>query len=215
METKQCKVCSEIKSPELFKKNGRWRAGICKACDSARVIQYQRDNRESVRAKNEAWAKKNPERVRELGAKARKKYRTVSAHKAKAARERYRTSEKGSAKESAYRAAYIEANRELMNAKKLAWMKVNKHKVNATNARRNAKKLQATPVWANHFFIEEAYDLAQRRTVVTGFLWSVDHIVPLISKLVCGLHAEQNLQVIPHEENRRKNNRYWPDMPIR
>jgi 5-methylcytosine-specific restriction endonuclease McrA len=41
----------------------------------------------------------------------------------------------------------------------------------------------------------------------------VDHIVPLKSPLVCGLHVEHNLQVIPATQNRRKHNRVWPDMP--
>lgn len=85
--------------------------------------------------------------------------------------------------------------------------------VAASSARRRATKLQATPAWANQFFISEAYDLAKRRTDATGFEWHVDHIVPLKSKIVCGLHVEHNLQVIPGSANCRKNNFHWPDMP--
>ena len=90
---------------------------------------------------------------------------------------------------------------------------MNTPKVNAASARRHAKKLNATPKWANHFVIEEAYDLAQRRTKATGFKWHVDHIVPLQSTFVCGLHVENNLRVIPAVVNVEKSNRHWPDMP--
>lgn len=74
------------------------------------------------------------------------------------------------------------------------------------------RRLKATPSWANKFFISEAYELAGLRTRVFGFPWNVDHIVPMKSELVCGLHVEYNLQVIPRVENIVKGNRSWPDM---
>ena len=80
-------------------------------------------------------------------------------------------------------------------------------------ARRRAVESKATPLWANQFFIAEVYDLSHRRTRMTGILWHVDHIVPLQSDLVCGLHVEHNLACIPAFENLSKNNRCWPDMP--
>ena len=80
-------------------------------------------------------------------------------------------------------------------------------------AHRYARKLQATPAWANDFFIQEAYALAKLREKICGGKWEVDHIVPLKSSLVCGLHTESNLRVIPRSQNRVKKNTYWPDMP--
>ena len=47
----------------------------------------------------------------------------------------------------------------------------------------------------------------------TEIKWEVDHIVPIKSKIVCGLHTEQNLRIVPRRVNRSKNNRYWPQMP--
>jgi hypothetical protein len=110
--------------------------------------------------------------------------------------------EKNKAHKSAYdkvwRVEYDKRTRE----RKLAY-------VNAR--RRRARRSQ--PSWANKFFVQEAYRLALLRSKLTGVLHEVDHIVPLTSALVCGLHWEGNLQVIPSRENKAKNNRWWPDKP--
>ena len=67
---------------------------------------------------------------------------------------------------------------------------------------------QATPSWGNRFFIEEAYALAKLRSECTNILWEVDHVVPVKSKTVCGLHVEHNLQVVPAQWNRAKQNKW-------
>lgn len=109
-------------------------------------------------------------------------------------------------------AAYRAAHPELILEIKARWRAKNRAYAVAKCAERYAKKTQATPKWANRFFIDEAYHLARLRTKMLGFPWHVDHIVPLRSKLVCGLHVENNLQVIPGRANHLKNNRHWPDM---
>lgn len=108
------------------------------------------------------------------------------------------------------------ANREARKAAIAQYKRDNPGKVNAMKSARKAHAKKATPAWANQFFIEEIYQLAALRTKQrTGGVakWHVDHIVPLRAKLVCGLHVEYNLQVIPAEENCSKSNRYWPNMP--
>ena len=86
------------------------------------------------------------------------------------------------------------------------YQKTNRSKFNSYGAKRRAAKKHATTGWSNEFFLEEAYRLANLRTQVTGLEWHVDHIVPLQHKDACGLHTEDNLQVIPAALNYKKMN---------
>lgn len=79
--------------------------------------------------------------------------------------------------------------------------------------RRRRARDAATPKWANLELVREFYRLANRISLSSGIKHHVDHIVPLKSDIVCGLHNQFNLQVIPGKDNLRKHNRYWPDMP--
>lgn len=112
---------------------------------------------------------------------------------------------------------YYEKNKQVFIDKAKVWIKAHPQYQQKTNAakcaKRRAARINSCPLWANSFFIREIYDLAKRRTKCTGIPWHVDHIVPLRSKFVCGLHVEQNLQVIPAIQNFKKGNRSWPDMP--
>lgn len=76
---------------------------------------------------------------------------------------------------------------------------------NARNAKRRAAKVQATPSWSDLKRIESVY--AQCRE---GY--HVDHIYPLISDWVCGLHVPENLQIIPMKDNLSKSNRYIEEL---
>src|SRR5579864_6030105 len=70
----------------------------------------------------------------------------------------------------------------------------------ARDARKRARKLQATPHWltdGDYAEIEAIYAYARRLTEQTGVVHHVDHIVPLKSKFVCGLHVPWNLRAIP------------------
>lgn len=104
-------------------------------------------------------------------------------------------------------------NREKTRGYCRKWASENPDKVRAIAAKKRASKLRATAPWADEFILAEMYDLAARRTEATGIEWHVDHIVPLRSSLVCGLHCEANLRVITGKDNVTKGNRHWPDMP--
>ncbi len=89
----------------------------------------------------------------------------------------------------------------------------NPHKRNAHRAKYRAAILRAIPPWANFSAMVEIYEEAARLTRETGIPHEVDHVVPLQSAWVCGLHCEANLKVDTAENNRRKSNKLWPDMP--
>lgn len=87
----------------------------------------------------------------------------------------------------------------------------NRGKINALHRARKIAKINRTPKWINAdemWMIKEVYDLAAKRTQMTGFAWHVDHIIPLQGEIVSGLHVMNNLQVIPGIENIRKKNSY-------
>jgi hypothetical protein len=92
------------------------------------------------------------------------------------------------------------------DASRAAWAENNKGRIRANVVRYRATKINACPKWADQHAIREIYRLAARERKA-GADVHVDHIIPLRGDLVCGLHVEYNLQVIPAAENLRKHNR--------
>jgi hypothetical protein len=93
-----------------------------------------------------------------------------------------------------HRAAYKKANPELYRV--------------LVNTRRRRNR-QATPKWVSaeeRAQIRALYAEAQRLTKTLGIPYEVDHVYPLISDQVCGLHLLANLQIIPKAENLKKSN---------
>lgn len=110
--------------------------------------------------------------------------------------------------------AYINSNREYVLERDKRWRQNNpekektRHKKWQLNnlqkcrlnvANRKAKKLKATPKWANLKLIKDFY-----LNCPEGY--EVDHIVPLQGKEVSGLHVESNLQYLTPKENKAKGN---------
>jgi hypothetical protein len=101
---------------------------------------------------------------------------------------------------------YQKRNRKRANKRNAAYAKRNRAKRNAMWARWRAAKRRATPAWADLKTIEAIYVEAAQRTKETGVSHHVDHIYPLQSPIMCGLHAETNLQILTALENVRKHN---------
>jgi len=117
---------------------------------------------------------------------------------------------------------YYEKNKEAVKARANARPKeeVNqykiKHKANnpeyykALTSVRKRRHRNATPAWITaeqKLAMREMYLQAQKLTKITGERYVVDHIIPLISPDVCGLHVPWNLRVITQEENLKKSNK--------
>jgi hypothetical protein len=81
------------------------------------------------------------------------------------------------------------------------WDALNRPRKNEHAARRRAAQLRATPSWADADAIRAIYQKAYEMGM------HVDHIVPLQGKTVCGLHVENNLQLLEPRANLRKSNK--------
>ena len=82
--------------------------------------------------------------------------------------------------------------------------------VKCSNARYWTKLYWATPPWLTDTMIKAMQDIYKR----AGGAEHVDHIVPLVSKIVCGLHVPWNLQIIEAKKNMSKSNTAWPNHPF-
>ena len=90
------------------------------------------------------------------------------------------------------------------------WKERNSIWVLADTKARRRKHREATPLWLSHkqkAEIRQLYQIAITMTQTTGEQYVVDHIVPLRSNEVCGLHVPWNLRVITREENAKKSNK--------
>ena len=187
------RICE--KHPDLLGK--RYKDGHCYECVKERVHKWYLANKDKDNKRCRDQYKAEPEKY-SVRAKA---WRKANQEKAK----------------SLDREKYLAMDREKRNAQSLsrtkAYRKRHPDRHAADVSKRNAHKKQTIPTWANPIKIQEFYHTAKMLGMHTGEFYHVDHIVPLKSKIVCGLHCEANLRIILATENQSKGNRYWPDMP--
>ena len=136
---------------------------------------------------------------------------------------------KGLPKSEAAKAAgrrYYEKNREAVIARAAArpheevrqykekYKEANPELYKALNSVRKRRHRSATPKWVGaeeKKAIRQMYLEAQKLTKLTGERYVVDHIYPLLSDQVCGLHTLRNLKIMTQEENLKKSNK-MPDL---
>ena len=175
--------------------------------------KYREENREALRAGQRAYREQNSERLRER----KKKFSGDNPENTKAYQDKYRRQNADVLKERR-KGEYVR-NKKTYEASRSRWYAENfdsdQHRAyrRAVAAARRAAKLRATPAWADLAAMRKVYEAAAYITSVAGWPCHVDHIVPLRSKLVSGLHCPANLRVLPGAENIAKGNRHWPDMP--
>ena len=217
------KVCSHCKIEKelfLFGKNKSIADGIhtwCKDCSNNYRKKYYSENRVVEIKKAQEFRNNNPDKVKSINKKSYLKNRDAQLDRMRDYQ--LRNKEIVKAKRDAnkeklreYNAKLYLDNRETMLAKRKEWKNKNPEKVTATTAKRRAMKLNATPKWLTkeqHKEITLFYKKAKEMTKLTGEVYEVDHIFPLVSDIGCGLHVPCNLQVIPARENRFKNNKIF------
>lgn len=221
-DLKTCLDCRHDLSLDLFggdKRNRDGKKGVCKVCERIRLASWRSKNEGCLYA-----AHKERSRVR-----AHEYYiahRAESLRKSAQRRSTPEAKEKKAAWDKAYQQAHWakilkqamerrHANPEMLNRSNRINSK-SPHRT-ATKASavswRRAKLKQATPPWVDRGALTLVYIEAKREQERTGIKMHVDHIVPLVSDIVCGLHVPWNLQILFYRDNHRKSNKHWPDMP--
>jgi hypothetical protein len=115
---------------------------------------------------------------------------------------KYKLSEKGKKKRKELYIKYYSINL----IKQRIWKKTEKGKKSSNYfcALRYARKRNRTPKWLTKEDYNKIKEIYSNRP--TGY--EVDHIVPLCSKNISGLHVPENLQYLTIQENRKKNNKF-------
>ena len=209
MKLKKCTGCGEEKegTEEFFFKdrNNRLRTA-CKICFSRQQKKRYEENKTKILERQKEYRQFRESReIKNRSNEYSKKY--YQLHK-----ERYAKNREGK-KQQCYE--YGKRRRELLKDKikqqKREYYERNKHIDRAFRAKRRGVKLNATPKWLTKEHIDEMkkiYLKAKELQEKTGEKYQVDHIIPLISKKVCGLHVPWNLQPLPAKENLSKGNRF-------
>jgi len=190
VETKKCSKCGAEKPLLDFAVRGvGTRHSRCKRCVSALAREYRANNLVHVRAKD----MERHSRDREKRLKQQQEYRAENYEKLQRSIRKWRD-------ENHDRYKVSRRNWYARLADKSQWA--------SNSANRRSAKRKATPKWADLEKIKTVYSDAAFISYVTGVTHHVDHVIPLRGRNVCGLHVENNLQILSWEANLQKGVRY-------
>lgn len=215
---KSCRTCEVEKPLAMFSKKPDTKDGlqpVCKACAAAYRKAWAEKNSDHLKSYQAAYQVEHKEQLSE---QKKLRYQARQAENVANARQ-YRKENRAAtllwAKE--YRERNPEATKAVVKrwraTKGREWSKTRRHIDAELAARRRAAHRKAIPAWADRVAMRAIYAVARQVSRETGIKHHVDHVVPLISKRVCGLHAHTNLAVLPATDNLVKSNRHWPDQP--
>lgn len=102
--------------------------------------------------------------------------------------------------------SYYRINKDTYTSYKQSWRNANRAKDRYASSKRRAAEKAAIPPWFESEKVAIVFEKAK------AFCMQTDHIVPLVSDKVCGLHCWANLQLLDAPLNQAKSNREWPDM---
>lgn len=192
LRAKTCTKCGEVKPVSEFGKRKSCKFGInseCLVCTYLRGLQYAKDNSEKVKLQRAEHYQANRDTI-------------IANARAYAIENKEATKAKG--------ANWRANNKEKAASYSKDWRSNNAGKGRAYNAKRKALKKSATACWADMSEISKIYEESARLTKETGILYHVDHVIPLKHPLVCGLHVENNLQILTAFDNMSKHNYFDP-----
>jgi hypothetical protein len=204
IEAKECRQCGYKKPISEFYKKGARFDSKCKECVLLRNRKYAERNREKIYAQQKKYRDRNKQKITGRN----KAYGDANRERLNEYARQYRV-------QHADRLAREKRERYAQNPQKYRdisaqWTKRNPHVHAENNMRYYASKKDAVPVWADIDRIQKIYEACRKISARTGIAHHVDHIIPLRSDLVCGLHTHDNLAIIPAKMNISKSNRTWP-----
>ena len=167
--------------------------------------QYYEANKERIKARSAKYNEDNKDAVRE---RERQRYQSNREHYSARAR-KYNEDNKDAIKE--YNAEYSRLWRENNREYGKIWRENNPQYGIEASRLRNTRLERAIPGWYEDELVKRLYLKRKELNQRYGANLHVDHIIPIQSDTVCGLHCWANLQLLDKSLNQSKSNSYQQD----